>query len=128
MDFAITEGSTPEYDVTIVDSSAVPVAAAALSAARLTFYNVRSGAIINDRWNQDIKNAHNVTISEQGAVSWKLQEADTVLVGMPTPSQGHYRAELVFEWNDGGAVPRQFTDTLDFYISRVPFAPFTATP
>lgn len=128
MDFAITEGSTPEYAVTIVDGNAETVGVAAITATRLTFYNVHSGAIVNDRWNQNIKNAHDVTISAEGAVNWKLQEADTLLVGFPKPSLGHYRAKLVFEWNDHENVPRQFAPELNFYITGVPFAPFSATP
>lgn len=122
----ITEGTTPHFTATLKDEAGATVAGASLTAARLTYYSVQSGAIVNARSNQNVLNANNVTISGAGAVLWKLLEADTILVDNPKPTVGLYRAVFVFEWLDAQSVPRQLVQESTFAIRRALNAPFTA--
>lgn len=123
----ILEGTTPTYRSWLKDELGAAVQLAALSAVRLTFYSVHSGAVVNTRSNQNVKGANNVTISTlTGEVLWKLQEADTILIDVPKPTLGLYRAVFVFEWADVQAIQRQIVHEVTFQIKRAINAPFAA--
>lgn len=120
----ITEGSTPFLTGTIKDEQGVVVSAASLTAVRLTFYSELSGQPVNGRLNQNVLNANNVTIGGAGEITWKLLEADTLLIENPKPAVGFHCAVFVFEWFDAQGDPRQFTQDVIFPIRRVRHAPF----
>lgn len=122
----LTEGETPRYTGTLRDEAGTVVPAASLSAARLTLYSVHSNAIVNGRSNQNVLNANDVTIGAAGELQWKLREADTLLIDVPKPVRGHYKAVFVFEWSDAQSVPRQLVWVVTMYINRALNAPFAA--
>lgn len=76
----VNEESTAIYSAQLVDELGANIALASIATITLTLYDEYSGAIINGRNGQDIKNANNVTISSTGAVSWTLQPADNTVV------------------------------------------------
>jgi hypothetical protein len=120
----LTEGETPQYTATLRDEAGIVVPAASLSAARMTLYSVHTNAIVNGRTNQNVLNANDVTIGAAGEIKWKLREADTLLIDVPKPPRGHYRAVIVFEWSDAQGVPRQLVWVLTIYINQALNAPF----
>jgi hypothetical protein len=56
------------------------VAASSLTALTLTLYDVCSGDIINTRDDQDILNDNNVTVDEDGLLTWSIQSEDNQIV------------------------------------------------
>lgn len=79
----ILEKTTPVYRATLVDvtNDNAPITLASIDTITLTFYDQRTGGIINTRNAQNIKNANNVTIhATSGLLTWTLQVADTTLV------------------------------------------------
>lgn len=122
----ITEGVTPIYRGTLKDENGIVVPGSVLLAARLTVYVGGVGTIVNARDNQNVKNANDVTISEAGAIVWKLREADTILPSGPKPGAWQHWAVFVFEWEDAQSVPRQIVHEVIFPIRRATNAPFTA--
>lgn len=121
----LEEGTTPIYTAILTDEEGQALSGLPFTGVRLTLYATYSGAIINGRQNQNALNANNVTISSTGLLTWKLQEADVVLVGTPKPKVGKHRAVFVAEWNDSGGVARQITHELEIPIVGVPNAPLT---
>jgi len=123
----LTEGETATYTASLQDENGAPVSSASLSGARLTYYSVHTGAIINGRNNQNILNANNVTISAGGALAWKLQEADVRISDAPIADGAvvSHRAVFVFEWLDSGLVPRQMVREVTVKLSQAKNAPFS---
>lgn len=124
----ITEGTTPTYTAILKDNEGVVVPAASLSAVRLRLYSTATGAVINSRNGQNVLNANNVTINNVGLLTWKLLEADTILVDSPKPILGHHCAVFVIEWTDAQSVLRQIVHEVTFPIQRADYAPFAPTP
>ena len=97
-------GCTIEGD--IVDLEAVPVPAASLTSATLTFYDLCTHVpgsltgIINGRSVQNVLNANQVTIDSSGHFIWSLQPADNSIVTLRRQVERH-RALFVFGWAQG---------------------------
>lgn len=107
--FRITEGSSLVINVAIEDENGDAVPVASLTAATLTLYDWDTGAlgtsphegIINDRDEQDVLNANNVTITNGSAV-WAVQPEDNIIVTDRRQVERH-RAQFVFTWDTGQA-------------------------
>lgn len=121
----IEEGTTGIYTAILKDEAGVALTALPV-AARLSYYSVVSATIVNSRSNQNVLNANNVTITAAGLLTWKLQEADVILVDTPKPALVRHRAEFVIEWNDAAAVPRQVGHVVELPIRALVKAPFAA--
>lgn len=96
----ILEGTTPLYTANIVDENGDAIAVASLLTLTLTYFDVRSGTIINSRNAQNILNANNVTVATAGVpavttLTWTLQAADTALVNTFRDTEDHY---AIFRW------------------------------
>lgn len=121
------EGTTPTYTTTLLDEAGAAVTLSAITGARLTFADLNTGATINGRSNQDIKNANNVTIhATSGLLTWKLLEADMLLVASPKPLTATHRALFVIEWDDALSVARQIVHEVHIPIVAKTGAPFSA--
>src|SRR5436189_4540189 len=102
------EGSHGTLEGDLVDDLGVPVPASQLVGATLTLYDwdtrVLDGSpqigVINDRYQQDVLNTHEVAIDESGHFRWDLQAADNVIV-TPIRQVERHRAVLSFEWQAG---------------------------
>lgn len=125
---AITEGTTRTYIATLKGEDGIVVPASSLSAVRLRFYSTHTGAVINGRDGQNVLNANGVTIDNNGLLTWKLLEADTILTDNPKPTLGHHCAVFVIEWIDAQSVARQVVHEVTFPIARAKNAPFAPTP
>lgn len=122
----IDEGTTPIYTTTLKDEAGLAITGLPFTGARVSYYNMATGADINNRNNQNILNANNVTIDTNGLLTWKLQEADVITTDSGTmPPIVQYRAEFVVEWNDISSTPRQKTHVIEIPITRLVKRPFT---
>lgn len=65
----------------------------------LTYYDVKSGTILNNRNAQNVFNTNDVTISDTGVVSWIVQADDAVVVG--TGLLEEHAAFFRWTWEDG---------------------------
>lgn len=112
--YSISEQETPIYSFTLKDENGSVVPGSSLNSVTLTFYAVHSGAIINSRNGQNVLNANNVTISEQGVVTWTLQLNDVKIVDDTQLTETH-RALFLFTWGSNRCKPHE----LDVVISNL---------
>ncbi len=105
----VNEGSSLTVTFTLKDNAGVVIPLSSLTTAELTLFDlltyVPTGSpiigIINDRHNQDVKNANNVTVhSTSGLVTWAVQPDDTIIVTSRRQLERH-RAR--FRFVAGGA-------------------------
>lgn len=94
----VQEGTTPIYSARLRDENDDPILLADLSTITLTYYDVASGAILNSREAQNIKNANNVEINAtSGVLTWQLQPGDTTIYG--SVEHGDVEPHIaLFEW------------------------------
>jgi hypothetical protein len=69
-----------------------------ISTMTLTYFLYSTGAAINSRTAQNVKNTNNVTVSETGEVKWSLQAADTTCVDTTLDDGKLERHDAVFKW------------------------------
>lgn len=78
--FTVNEHASCRYTATLEDALGVAIPLATIVTAVLTLTDVSTGAVINSRSDQDIKNANNVTIhATSGLLTWSLQPADNAI-------------------------------------------------
>lgn len=118
------EGTTPTYTVTLKDHAENVLTDAIVTSIRGTYYSAPSGTIINSRENQDMHDANNCTLNDAGLFTWKMEEADVLIVEDPKPVFVIHRLVLVIEWDDADDDPRQVTHVIHIPIVRVENAPF----
>lgn len=87
---------------TLLDEDNVVVGASRLTSATLTLRDLETNRVINSRLNQDVLNANDVTIDEEGRVTWTLGAADNALV-RSNQALEHHRGRFSFAWTGGGA-------------------------
>ncbi|HSE44851.1 MAG TPA: hypothetical protein VLA89_05940 [Gemmatimonadales bacterium] len=83
--FEIAEGTTPDYVVTLYakaigDADPLPIPGSVLDSLTLTYYQEYSEEIINNRSLQNVLQINNVTVDENGLLTWTLQQADSVIL------------------------------------------------
>lgn len=79
--FAGTERTTSRYTATIEDADGNALPLASIGTVTLTLTDVDTETVINNRDDQDVKNANNVTIHvTSGLLTWEVQSADMPIV------------------------------------------------
>jgi hypothetical protein len=100
---------------TLLDDNDMPIPASSLLTATLTLTDLETGRTINSRLLQDVLNANNVTITEEGRVTWEMQgNADNVLVRSNQQLETH-RGRFAFTWGNGG----QFTHDVYLLVRKL---------
>jgi hypothetical protein len=78
--YAVHERFRGDLSFEIRDRAGIAIPGSALTSARMSLYLTANTLVptvfINGRQLQNILNANNVTISEQGLVTWDIQELD----------------------------------------------------
>lgn len=97
--FVVLERTTAVYTATIKDETDAAIPASALSSLTLTLHAKDSGTIINSRNKQNVFNANDVTVDEDGLLTWIMQPADNAVVGFPESGSEQHIA--LFEWAYG---------------------------
>lgn len=69
----------------------------------LTITDQLTKTVINDRLNQDVLNANNVTLDIYGNLSWTIQALDNIIVGSEFVPGTVERHEVLFEWTWGSS-------------------------
>jgi hypothetical protein len=97
LDDIIYEETTSKITATLKDEDDVAVPASSLTTLTLTLFSISGDAypIINSREGQDVKNDNNVTVDEDGLVTWSVQPEDTVIENSNLSTEDH---RAVFEW------------------------------
>lgn len=108
----VKERETGIETFTLKDENGAVVPGSALDAATLTLSVVPTGAIVNSRNAQNVLNANNVTISEQGVVTWTMQAADVAILDDTRRIEVH-RALFVFTWNGTRTLPYELDYEID---------------
>lgn len=93
----VLEGTSGTFTATLVDETGATVSSADLTTATLTLFDEATGTIINSRDGQDVLNAHDVTISTAGALSWAFTADDTLIINDARAEEVH-RALWTFTW------------------------------
>jgi hypothetical protein len=83
-----------------VDEDGVVIPGTLVTAATLTLYDQKTGAILNSRNQQNVNNANNVTIADTGILSWTVQPADNAIVNGKLPQELHV-AVFDLRWDAG---------------------------
>lgn len=79
--FSCIERTSASYTATLKDALEVALPLTSINTVTLTLTNVDTGAVINNRNEQDVKNGNNVTIhATSGLLTWSIQPADNVMV------------------------------------------------
>ncbi|MDO8357284.1 MAG: hypothetical protein Q7U76_12915 [Nitrospirota bacterium] len=112
--YQIDERETPDYSFTLRDSAGIVVPASLIDSATLTVQVVHTGAIVNARSAQNVKNANNVTISEEGRITWSMQPLDAAIADDTKLIEVH-RALFRFVWNGTREKPYE----VDFEIRNL---------
>lgn len=89
------ERTTPVYVATLFDQDGEPIAATDLTTVTLKHYDLATLAVINGRDNQNILNVNDVTIDENGVLTWVLTTNDTVIVQESNAEESHV---ALFRW------------------------------
>jgi len=111
--YPIKEQETGVYSFTIKDETGAVIPASQLTAVLLTVYVPTTGALIRDH--QDVKNAHNVTIGEDGVVAWSQQVGDVTILDDTLATETH-RCLFLFTWQSG---TRSKPHEVDFEIENL---------
>jgi hypothetical protein len=98
----LRERSTPRYEASVVDEDSVGVSHERFDYLTLTLWDNATGRIINNRFKQNVLNANGVTIDISGNLVWKMQQADTVIVGPKTLGGTEEKHTARFAWGWDG--------------------------
>lgn len=97
----VLEETSATFTATLLSDKTDPtstVAASSLSSLKLTLYDVCTGDIINSREGQNVLNTNNVTVDEDGLLTWNIQGDDNQIVST-TLAAGEYETHIaLFEW------------------------------
>ena len=95
----INEATTGRYTATMYDETGTVIDGTAMDTMTLTLYDKKTGAVINSRSAQNVKNTNGVAVTSAGALTWTIAYADTAMVG----SEGRERhvATFIGTWDSG---------------------------
>jgi hypothetical protein len=110
MSHIVNERTTGVVSFTLLDPDGNPVSGAVLTTATLSLYDVSSRAYINSRQALDAKNANDVTIDNNGLVTWRWTAADMAM-HVATHAREKRRAVFHFVWATG-----EFWHGVDFTV------------
>ena len=90
----INEGSTAEYTAVLKDETGLVIPASVINTLTLTLTHVTAlhvdtGTIINDRDEQNVLNANDVTVDSEGNLVFALQTEDTAIQDETEPYEFH---------------------------------------
>ena len=94
----VREGTTAVYGATIQDIDGNAVAAGDLDSLTLTLWDKVSETIINSRNAQNVLNANNVTVSDEGVLAWTMQPEDNVIVDVNHLDGQKEEHRALFQW------------------------------
>lgn len=99
----LNEGSTAIYQVNLLDENETPIPASGIDSLTLHFYELESGenTIINGRDQQNVLNANDVTVDENGLLTWNIQPEDGEILGFSENEFEVHRAEFDCVFNGG---------------------------
>lgn len=103
MSFSVLEKTTQQYTASFLDETGVAIPATTLNSLSLTLYDRTTGAIINNRNQQNALNANNVIVSSSGGLTWTMQPADNPILVDGNAQELHF---ALWEWtygNSGGS-------------------------
>lgn len=89
------ERATVELTAVLKDAALAVIPVSVLNSCTLRLYDEKSGTIINSRDGVSVLNTNGGTITEQGALTMRLDDADMVIVDGTKPSEMHI---ALFEW------------------------------
>lgn len=121
----IDANTTYIVDFNFIDEDGDPIALAALGTFHLTnyYFNIDTKAsdryhlaTINGRFQQNVKNANDVTVSASGSVQWILTPDDSPKLDSNTDVELHI-ALFQWWWDSGSA-----NQELKFYVRKIPYA------
>lgn len=110
--FEIAEGTTPDYIVTLLakalgDAAAQPIPGSILDSLTLTYFHEYSEVIINGRSGQNVLQVNNVTVDEEGKLTWTLQPEDSVILDDALHQEPHIaRFDFTYPGANGTEVSR----------------------
>jgi hypothetical protein len=110
----VNEGTSARYTGTLRDESGAVVPASSLDSLTLTLFDVATETIINARDDQDVLNAHGVTISEAGEIVWTIEPDDNVIVTVRRTLEKH-EARFSATW---GSTKRS-EHVLQYYVRNL---------
>jgi len=100
----VNERTSAQYTATITDETGAVVPGSTLSAALLTFYDLKTKTIINSRNAQNVNQTNGVSISEAGVVTWVLTPADNPIVNVLShQTQETHIGVFDFRWDAGAS-------------------------
>ena len=122
----LDERNSYKFRFNLIDSeTGLPVGLSSISTILMTqfYYNTKIGAsdrfhlaTINNRYNQNIKNLNDVTITASGTVTWEVQPEDTILLNSSLEEELH--VSLVAWIYSGG---KQNSHSFLMYTRKVPY-------
>lgn len=120
-EFEVGEGQTAYYGFAFTHGGA-PLPVTSINTLKLTFYDVRTDAIINGRDDQDILNDNDVTVDVDGVLEWAVQPEDNPIFNtkLRPGAREQHRALFVWTYNGGADVGIHQVDFLVEQIHRVP--------
>lgn len=78
--FNVTEGTTPDYEATLLDKNDVAIPGSVLDSLTLTYFQEYTEAIINGRNGQNVLQINGVTVDEAGRLRWTLTPEDSAIL------------------------------------------------
>jgi len=96
----VDEGESAVITATLVDIGNAPIVKAAIQTLTLTLVNASDLSVINGRSNQDILDANDGTVAEDGTVTLKLGPADNPVVGTAEYGIEDHYATMRWTWID----------------------------
>ena len=88
----VPEGSSRLYSAVLVDHTQQPIQPASVVSIALTLRDLRTGAVVNGRENQNVKNANGGTLAADGVFTMLFGPADTAMLDGATGERHKRRA------------------------------------
>lgn len=103
--YRVNEGNSLVIECDVLDEDGDGISPSSLDSLTLTLFDMETrqfetapyDGILNDRDEQNVLNANNVTLDEDGHLTWKLQPEDNPIVTSRRQVERH-RARFVFTW------------------------------
>jgi hypothetical protein len=121
----LLEGTNGIYTFELIDENAEGIDSVQLETLTLTYHDWNTVTIINNRQYQDVKNAHDVTVTTVAGpplvttIEWLLTPADTIIVDPRLTRELHV---ALFRWTwDGGL--RAGAHQMRFFVENLTFIP-----
>ena len=119
--YELNERTVAEFSADLVRESGEAIDKNILASLRLTLYDVITKEIINDRHKQNILDDNDVTVSDDGRLTWVLQADDNVMVNSALVKERH---RALFEWTwPPGPTAKPGNAQIDIVVRNLFFVP-----